>query len=292
MSRAASAALQRGDPRTKALNLAAKSDNLSGMSTAAPPREWFYVREGSQVGPISQGQFEELVQSGGISAATMVWTSGLPNWTPYSALPADVSAMDATRLVNCNCCGRLLSSEDVIELGATRVCADCKPIYIQRLKEGLSPYSGLPAGRERYGGFWIRVGAKLIDGVLLWIVNTLISVVLILVLFGTVEFNPEDKDSLIAFLIVYVAMLVIQVSTGVAYSTWMVGKYGATLGKMACNLRIITPDGKPTYLRAFGRHWAEMVSAMTLGIGYLMVVFDEERRSLHDRICNTWVVKT
>jgi len=48
---------------------------------------------------------------------------------------------------------------------------------------------------------------------------------------------------------------------------------------------------KVTYLRAFARHFAEFLSGIILGIGYLMVAFDREKRALHDHICNTRVIK-
>ena len=38
--------------------------------------------------------------------------------------------------------------------------------------------------------------------------------------------------------------------------------------------------------------FAEMLSSLTLGIGYIMVAFDDEKRGLHDRdICDTRVVR-
>jgi len=44
--------------------------------------------------------------------------------------------------------------------------------------------------------------------------------------------------------------------------------------------------------RIIGRYFSEMLSSMILCIGYLMVAFDEERRGLHDRICDTRVIKS
>jgi uncharacterized RDD family membrane protein YckC len=61
---------------------------------------------------------------------------------------------------------------------------------------------------------------------------------------------------------------------------------------MACGLRVVRPDGeKISYARACGRTFAEVVSSLILMIGYLMVIFDDEKRALHDRICDTRVVK-
>jgi uncharacterized RDD family membrane protein YckC len=71
----------------------------------------------------------------------------------------------------------------------------------------------------------------------------------------------------------------------------LIGKYGATVGKMACKIKVITADGQPvSYARAFGRYFAKVLSSLTLLIGFIIAAFDSEKRSLHDHICNTRVV--
>jgi uncharacterized RDD family membrane protein YckC len=78
---------------------------------------------------------------------------------------------------------------------------------------------------------------------------------------------------------------------GITYETVLIGKYGATLGKMACKIKVVTAEGgRVSYLLAFGRYFAKILSAMILMIGYLMAAFDDEKRALHDRICNTRVI--
>ena len=77
-----------------------------------------------------------------------------------------------------------------------------------------------------------------------------------------------------------------------AYETWMVSKYGATQGKMVMGLRVVRSDGSPiTYMQAFARYWAKVLSGLLLGIGFIMGVFDKEKRGLHDRICGTRVIR-
>jgi uncharacterized RDD family membrane protein YckC len=78
---------------------------------------------------------------------------------------------------------------------------------------------------------------------------------------------------------------------GISYETIMIGKFGATLGKMACKIHVVTANGdNVSYARAFGRYFAKLLSAFTLLIGYIMAAFDSERRALHDRVCDTRVV--
>src|SRR6266568_3219290 len=88
-----------------------------------------------------------------------------------------------------------------------------------------------------------------------------------------------------------VVLMAIQLGTGISYETILIGKYGATLGKMACKIYVVTAEGgRVSYLRACGRYFARILSAFTLLIGYIMAAFDPEKRTLHDRICNTRVV--
>ena len=75
------------------------------------------------------------------------------------------------------------------------------------------------------------------------------------------------------------------------YPIFFLGKWGQTLGKMAVGVKVVSPDGERIgYGRAAGRVLAEIVTGFTIGIGYLMVLWDDERRSLHDRIASTRVV--
>lgn len=85
---------------------------------------------------------------------------------------------------------------------------------------------------------------------------------------------------------------VLQIAIAATYTTWFLGRYGATLGKMACKIKVVTADGeRVSYARACGRHFAEFISSLILFIGYIMAAFDNQKRTLHDRICNTRVVR-
>ena len=65
----------------------------------------------------------------------------------------------------CSECGRPFASEDLVRFGNVAVCAECKPNYVQQMREG-----AVVAGSIQYGGFWRRLAAVLIDSILLWIV--------------------------------------------------------------------------------------------------------------------------
>ncbi|MEN9545361.1 MAG: hypothetical protein RLZZ356_93 [Verrucomicrobiota bacterium] len=77
-----------------------------------------------------------------------------------------------------------------------------------------------------------------------------------------------------------------------AYSVGFQGRFGATLGKRLLGLRVVTLDGSPLgYGGAFRRYCSEMLSLLTFGLGYLMVL-GPERRALHDLISGTQVILT
>jgi uncharacterized RDD family membrane protein YckC len=82
-------------------------------------------------------------------------------------------------------------------------------------------YSALNIPKVEYGGFWLRLGANIVDAVVL-IPFALLSIYVML--FG----NP----------FVLVIIEIITSMSMVAYVTVMHAKYGATLGKMAVGLRV------------------------------------------------------
>jgi len=184
----------------------------------------------------------------------------------------------------CSQCGKPFNEDELIRFGDLMVCAGCKPFYVQKLREGIAT-----TGEMIYGGFWIRVGASIIDGIVMGIINTLIGLIvglLIVFVAGRGGHSPAVALGLGAL------NILISIVFSVGYVTYFLGKFGATPGKMACGLKVVRSDGdKISYGRAFGRFFANYLSAMILCIGYIMVAFDDEKRALHDRICDTRVIR-
>jgi uncharacterized RDD family membrane protein YckC len=64
-----------------------------------------------------------------------------------------------------------------------------------------------------------------------------------------------------------------------------------TLGKMA--LGIVVTDmqgGRISFVRATGRHFAKYISAVIMGIGFVMAAFTQKKQALHDMLAETLVV--
>ncbi|MCL4788529.1 MAG: RDD family protein [Verrucomicrobia bacterium] len=255
---------------------------------------WFYVDAGQQAGPVDDAQLEALARSGKVQADTLVWREGMADWQPYrqaksaasaAAAPASAQAGDAptetTREAVCVECGRIFSMNDMIRHEQGYVCANCKPVFMQKLKEGAK----VGTGGWTYAGFWIRFAAVFLDGLILGAVNFAIGMVAGLSAGQAIGAEPT------AALALQLVLILVQLAIGIGYETFMIGKYGATLGKMACKIRVVTADGEPvTYLRAFGRYFGKMLSYFTCSIGFIMAAFDDQKRGLHDHICNTRVI--
>jgi uncharacterized RDD family membrane protein YckC len=135
-----------------------------------------------------------------------------------------------------------------------------------------------------------RIAAKLLDLLLVMFIvyGMFIGEAL---LSGRSLFEYGDPESL-ANLMFQMSISILGTVFQVAYNTWFLGRYGATPGKMALGLRVVRTDGsKVTYLRAFARYWAEMLSGIMCYLGYVMAFFDaQSRRTLHDGICDTRVI--
>ena len=102
---------------------------------------WYYLSGTEQKGPVDQDEFERLIRQGDITETTVVWREGMANWQPYSEVAAPSEAPPALslrqRVFVCSECGRTFPTDQGIRLGHREVCAGCKPIAVQKLREGL-----------------------------------------------------------------------------------------------------------------------------------------------------------
>ena len=180
----------------------------------------------------------------------------------------------------------------MVTIGTATVCAQCKPLFLQRTREG-----GQAIGVRRYAGFWIRFVAVVIDGIILGVVGMIITLPLRLIMgVGSITaVQSNDPNAVLAMLPALMAgvglSVLVQVAIGIAYEGWFVSNKGGTIGKLALGLQIIKVDGsRLSFGQAVGRYFGRMLSGVILYIGFIMAGFDPEKRALHDRICNTLVI--
>jgi uncharacterized RDD family membrane protein YckC len=132
---------------------------------------------------------------------------------------------------------------------------------------------------EHRAGFWIRFVAFVIDGIIISVIQFLLSLI-----FGDlmdVETNPGSSSFINLILtIIYFGW----------FQTYLRGQ---TLGKKITGIRVTTLDGSNVKLgRMLLREIiGKTVSALILLIGFFMAA-GSSKRALHDRIAGTIVVRT
>jgi uncharacterized RDD family membrane protein YckC len=256
-------------------------ENRTLLNQTIQMANYFYAANGQSNGPLTIEQIDDLVKTGNITPDTLVWKEGMPDWQPYSTVRAGAQGGGGVALAAappvagslvCSVCGQLYPPDQVIRYGATPVCGNCKPQFLQRLREGATV-----GGALDYAGFGKRFGAKFLDTIIVYAINFAVG-------FGAAMIGGEDPS-------VTLVALAVNMLIGFGYPIFFLGKWGQTLGKMALGIKVVTPTGEPiTYGRAAGRVASEIITGFTFGIGYLMMLWDDEKRTLHDRIAGTRVV--
>lgn len=149
---------------------------------------------------------------------------------------------------------------------------------------GYQPPAG-PSGPR--AGFGRRLVAVLIDGLLLSVVGYVLGQI-----FGQDVLVIEDGTAAYA-LDGPAAGLTLLVQ--LAYYTYLEGSAaGATLGKRAMGIRVIDADagGSIGYGRAFIRWVGRFVSGLPCALGYLWMLWDNNKQTWHDKFARSIVVPT
>ena len=76
------------------------------------------------------------------------------------------------------------------------------------------------------------------------------------------------------------------------YALMESSKYQATVGKIVMGIKVVNKQGQGLdFSKALLRNLSKILSAFILGIGYIMIIFDDRKQGLHDKIADTFVVK-
>jgi uncharacterized RDD family membrane protein YckC len=146
------------------------------------------------------------------------------------------------------------------------------------------PGGGYPAPgyapQAKYGGFWIRVVAYIIDFIILAVVGVIIQAIF--------RVNPNDPTSP-----GYTAASLVQLVIGIAYFAGLWTYWGATVGQRVLKLRVVDANtGQPIGLgKALLRWLGLLVSFLVCFIGVIWVAFDARKQGWMDKIAGTVVVQ-
>jgi len=157
-------------------------------------------------------------------------------------------------------------------------------------------YAAVPT--SRYGGFWLRLLAHLIDHVILGAIAAPLFFILVLPamlrVINEAERNREPSPELIIAIVSSVFIYIVLAFVGqwlyealLTSSSWQ-----ATLGKRVLQLKVTDELGNRIgFGRATGRFFAKIVSSMFFCIGFIMVGLTDRKRGLHDMLAGTLVMK-
>ncbi len=123
---------------------------------------WYYAAGGRQQGPVDDAQLDAMLQSGQVTQDTLIWRDGMANWLPlrqarpsadappFVAPAADAGASAGVGEIVCAECGKLFTKDNAIQYGTAWVCAACKPIFLQKLREGAAVGGALQSTTGTY----------------------------------------------------------------------------------------------------------------------------------------------
>jgi uncharacterized RDD family membrane protein YckC len=194
----------------------------------------------------------------------------------------------------CQFCGQEVASA----VSAAPAVQSAPPAYVP-------PSVPVPAALP-YAGFWERVAAYLIDGLILSIPFGAVVVGLIFAFggFGMMLHRnavdaPADPGAALALMapmfgVLFLGMFVFIALQWLYFAGMESSERQATFGKSVMSLRVSNYEGRRiSFGHATGRFFAKIVSGMIpLAIGYIMAAFTAKKQALHDLIAGTLVLKS
>ena len=171
-----------------------------------------------------------------------------------------------------------------------------QPQYGQQSPYGQQPYGQQPYGQPQFpppgygapaiqyplAGWWARVGAVLLD------VALIVAAELVLVLIAMLLAKITPILAGIFGVLGYIALL----GFGLWNLVFLQGTTGQTLGKRWMGLQLIgVPTGQPIGPgMTFVRQLAHSLDSLSFFLGYLWPLWDQQRQTFADKLCNTVVI--
>ena len=141
---------------------------------------------------------------------------------------------------------------------------------------------------KEYAGFWIRVVAYFIDGIILGIAMWIFIFILGAIFVGTGSNSDLNPSMAIIGVLGFYAVIIIGFL--LYFAIMESSDHQATLGKMAVGIRVGDARGnKISLANAVGRTAAKYLSGLILYIGFMMVGWDDRKQGLHDKLADTYV---
>ncbi|MGN6520826.1 MAG: RDD family protein [Dokdonella sp.] len=287
-------AIKQGDDLGKLQTLQAGIAALGAEAEVCAPDEranLFVVLANTPRGPMPRVFVDDRIERGLWPMRLSVAEVGSSAWRPYSdfstpppAAPAEPPAQAFDE--------NAFTSRDTTRAYKPTSKAD----YGHNLAAVATPTAvtpqPLPAGDTVHAGFWRRVAAALIDGLLIGIVLGAVQVGVGVGAVGSLATMNDAGAGMAAAIGSMLLFFVIAfVGQWLYFALFEAGAMQATPGKRALGLKVVDDVGaRIGFGRATGRYFGKIVSGAIFYVGFLMAGFTERKQGLHDLMASTYVV--
>lgn len=230
---------------------------------------WYVGIKGQRSGPFTSSQVRQMAARGELGPGDMLWREGMSDWVAASTV-------------------RGLFSEPV-----SASPQPDNPYAAPEARDVLvtAAASQGEGGVIAYAEFFPRVGAALLDGLFLGLMNCIPAAGLGIAAFALAGRDQDAQQGLMA--IANLCSNLLGFVIGVTYYVVLeTSSKQGTWGKQIVGIKVTDLQGKRiTVGRAIGRYFAKILSGCTLGIGFLMPLFTEKKQTLHDMIAGCLALK-
>ena len=241
--------------------------------------DYWVKRDGERLGPFDEARILGDYERGLLRPDDLLWAEGMKYW-----VPAEDAFAEMRRPVGDSGPLELEPFDSPVEDGGP----EAQPMFPGESAREMAAH-GEPAHRLArddgvyYAGFWVRLGAVMIDSVILSLLTFVVFLILEL-LSGWLGIRLGFSDSKLDAYSIVISWLYFAGLEG--------GEHNATIGKRVFHLQALHADDLTGYGFFVGtaRFTVSLLSALLLLIGYLMQPFTRRKQALHDLATGTVVV--
>ena len=141
---------------------------------------------------------------------------------------------------------------------------------------------------DNLASFWRRLLAYLLDSILISVLISIFASAYLIQILTEIEKNTGTTEGNILRLKFNLALLVISIMYNTIFeATPMRG----SIGKKLCKIVVVDADGRRlSVFKALVRNFSKLLSSFAIGLGYIVILWDDRRQGWHDKIAKTYVI--
>jgi uncharacterized RDD family membrane protein YckC len=153
--------------------------------------------------------------------------------------------------------------------------------------EGVTAAAVAAPAIVRYGGFWRRFASATVDGLILFFPDAILRVLAGLPSPLSLRALSEDQTGRSLGISLVMTLVWWWYCSRLESSRWQ-----GTLGQQLLGMRVTDLSGRRiSFLRATGRFFAQWLSVLLCGFGYLFNLWTSRRQTLHDLVAGCTLVR-